>query len=716
MAGLTAAGDTDSFEMGVTYVPELGGNIPYLHPNESKTYEFYVENQGGLMDSYILELTVENPTWEGWLDRYRLDDVPPDERRTFNMTIKAPAQASAGDRTNVSLVARSELSNISETIQFIAWVIVEKAVTLTCPEPTLATQEGGTVRFRLNVTNIGDVRDEYKINCTLVPEGEGWTVVVENGSMDLNAGQSTSLTVTLTAPHTARANDNGTVFVRVQSLTDRSVWDGKKLVCNIIERSLSATLLPGPQDLRVLPGSTTTAELVLQQRTNDGDPQRWRVAVHFTADGWAVSVPDDPLEVVGDVNKSIVIRVDAPERAIGGERLDVLVTVVLNRSVDYVLETNLSFVVVEYSHFWVSGPPGNLQVDPRGWTPFVLTLGSTGNVGEMLEVIVDEAYAWSIDPSDSTYVDGFLLLPPWSTATLSMGLKVPETALAGGRVVDITVSSDHGQVVVYPLFVDILEVRALELQVDGPVPLEVEPGPEGVTVGLDLHNTGNVPLLLHMGFVWPSRQLEAQLDDVVVALVADGATRVNLTVWARRDEPFGDYEIQVRAVSTDSAFSEVYGIPIYVAGPDLTIVDVVVWQGPKTGVPTPLNVSVSNVGRAVSGPCELVVVDDAGAVIAGPVAVGALDAGATVQVGLELVPRVGRRTYSATVTPINGTHEDGKAPNTRAFFVDAWLSDEDGQGNDLPPTFALWAGLAVVVALLVALRVRARKHRSREQR
>jgi hypothetical protein len=219
-----------------------------------------------------------------------------------------------------------------------------------------------------------------------------------------------------------------------------------------------------------------------------------------------------------------------------------------------------------------------------------------------------------------------------------------------------------------------------------------------------------------MGFIWPSRQLEAQLDDVVVGIVAGGTDRVDLTVWARRDEPFGEYKVLVMATSTDLTFSEVYGIPIDVVGPDLTIIDVVVWQGPKAGVPTPLNVTVSNVGRAGSGPCELVVLDDAGAVIVGPVAVGALDAGATVQVGMELVPGVGRRTYSATVTPINGTGEDGKAPNTRVFFVDAWLSDEGGPGRDLPPTFALWAGLAVAVALLAALRVRAHKRRAREQR
>ncbi|NIP35410.1 MAG: hypothetical protein GWN18_10660, partial [Thermoplasmata archaeon] len=120
--------------------------------------------------------------------------------------------------------------SVNRTLYWREFVIVERAVSLICDDPSKLIDPGGTVMFDLGLTNTGDVPDTYKLEYSLVPEGLGWEVTMETGTRSLDVDETVPVPLFLQAPEDAKTDVNGSVYVRVFSLSDGSVWATRKLM------------------------------------------------------------------------------------------------------------------------------------------------------------------------------------------------------------------------------------------------------------------------------------------------------------------------------------------------------------------------------------------------------------------------------------------------------------------------------------------------------
>jgi hypothetical protein len=183
-------------ELSPVDVSELA-NMYFFHPNETKKLHLQLENKGGLPDDYRVTLKyddwAEANGWVFYIDETEFDRVQGNSKVFFNLTMTSPALANAGDFINVSINASSLSSKFEdESLSWRSFIIVEKAVTVVCAQPTKLIESGGDIYYNLNIANIGDVPDTYKIDYTLIPENAGqWT--------------RTSSHLTWTSPQTLRS-------------------------------------------------------------------------------------------------------------------------------------------------------------------------------------------------------------------------------------------------------------------------------------------------------------------------------------------------------------------------------------------------------------------------------------------------------------------------------------------------------------------------------
>ncbi len=132
-------------------------------------------------------------------------------------------------------------------------------------------------------------------------------------------GRATNFTVRISAPEEAKANENGTVFIRVQSTTDASVWDGKKLlaIINPTFRLELETLVPNKW---VDPGKSV--DFMISVR-NVGNMQG-KVTIFVTSSeprqGWKAVLDRETVFLAGGEQQVVRLTTTAPQNALAGSR------------------------------------------------------------------------------------------------------------------------------------------------------------------------------------------------------------------------------------------------------------------------------------------------------------------------------------------------------------------------------------------------------------
>ncbi len=319
------------FKLAPVDVSELA-QMRYYHPNETKRQEFYIENQGTLPDGY--QVTLSNDPWawaDGWL--FHLDEtvfplVEVGERVYFNLTITSPRMARSGDFINISLTATSmNAISVNRTLNWREFVIVERAVSLICGDPSKLIDPGGTVMFDLRLTNTGDAPDTYKLEYSLVPEGLGWEVTLETGTRSLDVGETVPIPLFLQAPEDAMTDVNGSVYVRVFSLSEASVWAAKKLMA-FVNPTFHIELATPLVEKWVDPGGKADYPIsVTNMGTFHGNVEVYLSSTQ-TRPGWTAILSNETMFIGGGQVHIMVLTVTAPGDALAGSRQVVKVSAV----------------------------------------------------------------------------------------------------------------------------------------------------------------------------------------------------------------------------------------------------------------------------------------------------------------------------------------------------------------------------------------------------
>jgi uncharacterized membrane protein len=638
-------------ELAPVDIAELS-NMYFFHPNETKKLHLYLENQGGLADDYRVTLTydewAEADGWKFHIDETEFNRVQGNARVFFNVTMTSPALANAGDYINVSINASSLSSKFEdESLAWRSFIIVEKAVTVVCSQPTKLIDTGGTIAFNLNIANIGDVPDTYRIDSTLIPENAGWDVEIDKTIAILDVDESTNFTVKLSAPEDAKANENGTVFIRVQSMSDASVWDGKKLlgIINPTFRLELETLVPNKW---VDPGSSVDFLITIR---NVGNMQG-KVSIFVTSTnprpGWGALLDRETIQLAGGEQQVISLTVAAPGDALAGSRQVVKVTAV---SEDYSSrgDVQVSALVNRVYGLIPLVVEPEIPVHAGENAKYLVTVTNEGNGNE--NVALNSARVppgWIVSfELDDVEIRNLVLLSK-ETKTFTAIVSTPFDALSGRTPLEIVLLDESGKDYVIPIFTKIHQKYGVDLSSSK---YQGEGAPKGiVNYRLTIKNDGNgqdtfslehggLPSSAWVGGFYDMQGLPISTVILGAAESKDVEFRVHIPEGASSTDPVDFF---ARATSTSAETDDVK-LTMDVKLPDLKIQSVEYNPAkPEALTPVQITVRVTNDGTYAAENINVILSE------------GDKEIGREV---LRTITRNSNATASFTWVPTPGTHK-----------------------------------------------------------
>ena len=690
-------------DLGVVNVAELA-EMYFFHPDQTKKMDLYIKNLGLLPDDYEVEVTADEWAGEmGWdyaLNATRFEDVPGNDTVLFRLTVTSPKHGTPGDFINFSVNATSS-SGETESIAWRAFLIVEKAVLIDCDEPTRLISAGDTVRFDLTVANIGDVQDSYGIETALLPDDAGWAVVSEPGTMNLRPGEVENLTVNLSAPAGARANENGTVFVRVRSMTDAAVWDGMKLLARV-DPAIHLELEAPVPSLLVDPGGSVEFPIVVRNEGNLLSEVTISLSSSKPRPGWTVQLDSETVGLAGGEEQTLTLTVSAPEDAVAGTGQTVEVSAV---SDDLTARASVHVTaVVDEVHGVVpalgSMPPTVHAGEDARFQVDVTNEGNSDQTVTLTSALVPEGWDVSFEVDD--LVVQAMTLASRETRTVEVVVSTPYGAAAGrSPEMHLVLTDGEGRSQALSFQVGIYAMYAVDIS----APVHEGAGPPGgtVTYQLEVHNMGNGPdtfLLDHgtlPGTGWVA-SFHAADGTPVDAVALDGGQRVGVELRVQIPLDAGGtdpVDMMVSATSTSAEVDEVK-LVLNLLMADIRIGTVKYEPAGDAGTkPRQVTVQVSNDGTSAAGNVTVVMKVDGEEV--GREVVDVLEEGSFHTVTFEWKPTPGKHTVTFEV--YSDAAEADLVNNQLTHLRTVEDDPDEGPGFGLPLALIALAGLLVVARL-----------------
>ena len=683
-------------------VSEIGFRF-YWHPNDTKRMHFYIENLGSLTDDY--RVTISYDDWaesDGWvieLDETDFDRVLGGSKVYFNLTLTAPPLAISGDYINVTINARSlSDKDVHASLSWRSFIIVTMDVTVVCAQPTKLMALWGDVQFDLSISNIGDVPDTYKIAYTLIPENTGWDVMVDVDTVTLDVDESTNITVLLSPPENVKANENGTVFVRVQSMTDASVWDGKKLM-GIVDPTFHLEMEVLVPNKWVNPGDGVDFLINVRNVGNMQDKVTIFVTSTNPQPGWDAFLMEDTVFLAGGEEQIITLIVTAPADALAGIRQVIKVNTVSENYSSWD-EVEVSALVNRVYGLDPTVDVSSILILPGEVAKYLITVRNTGNGIENIgldSAIVPNGWGVTFE-LDETEVSSLALMAK-EVKTIVTSVTTPFDAEAGTSPLRIILrdGSDHEYII--PVLTRIYQTFALDLSASV---YRDEGGPRDyVAYRLTLLNEGNGEdtfALEHEDL--PNPTWVAGFYDLygtaINALTLDAGERKDMDLRVRVPEDADDtrsVDFIVRATSLNAETDDVK-LMLEVRLPDLRILSVEYDPGKsRAHKTTQITLHLANIGVFKADNVTVVLLE--GDEELGHKVVRRLNEGDNTSVTFSWIPKPGKHwlTYRVFTDEVAETDYDNNQ------LIQLKTVDDTPNGPDFP----MWIVLSVLAIVVIIL-------------
>lgn len=478
----------------------VGGQaVDTVGPGQSLSFHATVKNVGHWTDgeSIAEEVTLEcsgaGPSWtvDGCGESFTLVSG---QSESVELEITASEDVSPGDRLSLSLEAKGERWNTTDTSEIVllvrtvygvdAWFHAEGGPTDLRDAPVFVDRGEEDV-LPVIVKNTGTVEDTYRVE--LLAPSEGWSLEARQDgeavdAVELEAEETTRLDVRVRSSEDPRVHSTP-VDLEVASTSDELTFarvQARAQIATDLNVSVDA-----PEPVALLePGTQHAYELNV---TNQGDSI---VNVDLNAtpsvpEGWRVDVPVSSLSLFPDNSTTLEVTVATPGDAPAGQRgtVSALVSAARNPGEQPTETRRILTGLVEHVHD-LEGPRDPIPVDAGIGAEVTVPLHNRGNANETVRVL-------GTSPSLPFQTPGPVEVPANDTGSLPLRLDVPAQAPPGPFNVSLHLDLSRDVQTNLTLPLDVRETPRLEAQITELRPLM--PG-KTTTLPATLTSAGNVPL------------------------------------------------------------------------------------------------------------------------------------------------------------------------------------------------------------------------------
>lgn len=445
-----------SYGVELTMPPEEMAKIMYVHPNETKMANITVRNMGGQNDTMYMGISadfLEKPGgvgkdykgdgWKIWLDdRYKVMEMAAQDVKKIQVAVRGPARGNPNDYIKVIVNATSKMNPMkNSTVEFRIYLVVDHRILVKCAEHVHTTSAGVPTQFSVQVANIGDIEERVNVTANGPP---GWEYSLDLDEVKLKPSENSMVTLTVTPPSDAQADEVGVVTVIGRCVAATSVKD-QAATHTVVTPFMYITMSPDKNEDFVDPGNSTFYTLMVSNYGNVAGTVIIILEIVSGTGDWITSLDTNAVGVAGGESKQVILTVVAPSTAVAGTRLVVRVQG-FNAERTVTADCMVTTIVKQVHNIKAASTPEIVALYPGEKANYQVTLVNLGNGGEAVRLGAAELpVGWDIayEKAGGTVISDLetLYLEPGSAMTFNAVVTTTVGSLAGpyhakGRLLD----------------------------------------------------------------------------------------------------------------------------------------------------------------------------------------------------------------------------------------------------------------------------------------
>jgi|GEM_PF-1210081 len=719
-----ARGEASGVELGMT--PEEMYKVMYARPDETKSANIIVRNTGGRNDTAYLDISADfhgknggigkNYTGEGWKvwidEKYKELNMDAREMRKIPLNVRGPARGASNEYIEVEISATSQMNPMeSDNVRFRSYLVVDHRIALKCAERVHATPAGVPTQYSIAVGNIGSVDESIRISAS---GPWGWLFEVDSDLVKLRPAETWLLSLNVTPPSYALADDVGVVKVRAECID----WPSRSEEVSthtVVTGELHMTGALDRTEGWAVPGGMADYNLTLGVSGNLNGEMNLVVELGYGSSGWDVWTDAGSISVGCGDRVTTGIHVVPPRDAPAGSSLTVNITC-SDMEKRYLVRCQATTFVRRVSGFDLSVGPSEGPLAPGGATLRRVHVMNLGNAPDSYTPALEGPPGWRLAlllEDGLVEAGGAVDIAGGGGGWFDVLVCAPSGSLAGTYRIRGRVSDGAGDGRGFSFEATVIQLFGLGLESGAPAQAG-EPG-RWASFPLEVANTGNGPDTIRLAAEglpegWPGpffRKADGPIGDLL-ELPAGGRGRMEAVVALPDRTELSGVQFNVSAESLGGMRARV-PLSLAVSKADLRISSVVPSkEDPRAGELVWVNLTVQNCGTGTARGVVLHFLRNGEALIVREL--GELGPGEDGREKFVWIPRPGKNTLLFIVDPEDRVCEADETGN-RAVMTHELPGPAAPAPEDLWPTAV--AGMAVaieaVVAAAVLLRRRARR-------
>ncbi len=615
-----AEGDCD---FTITWDPIDLANMFYVHPGQTKHFDFSILNNGSAPANYTsvvsTNATPPNGQWVVDLDRTAVPSLPAGAHGGMRLRAVAPPDAADGDRIDIDITATDDATACAVSLQFPVHIQWTRELRLS-GEQQKSGNNTEWLLFNLFVQNRGDRAEPVQIAQGL-GVGEDWPLNISIDRIDLAPGESANFTVSIQIPENAPGSVPGLFQITAYSLDDTTVRYNIQLT--VVPRTIINIVMDSdPSEQEVFGGDTALFTIHI---TNDGNlPSAVRIDLHAQSPtsfpGWLATINREVVYLRGGESTTFQLQVYVAPQAAAGTRVELIVS---GFSANYAAEGRAvatTIVGPECSVKITAAPTLEVLPGVEGYSS--MTIANEGNrpaVGNVTITTSRNEWIVSLGPGNGSV--GPFEVAPFGERTINWTARAPAGTIAGySHSVALNVSTDGCGSAVALAGVVVLPTGGVDID----LPSATAGGARGDDARFDFTLTShrNGPVAVPVMWALPApldapgdtwflvsgkngTLPEQQVLDGVVSLAPFETARLTLVQRVPAETKLYSFEVLV-TLTTPPKIPSTFRLSVSVFWPDLAIKEVYRDDIPtRAGDQVHFFVTITNLGTGESGEATL---------------------------------------------------------------------------------------------------------------